>query len=113
MHAAAACIPHRWNLHTTNELKPRDTGARKIRCGEPVARTNTMPSTTTSGKSHKSSSKSSKAATHHAKKPGHIAHPGMMGDGTEEQKLGERGDPSKRIKKGEVAAAFGKKPKAH
>ena len=35
-----------------------------------------------------------------------IIHPGMMGDGTEEQNLGERGDPSKRIKEDEVDAAF-------
>jgi hypothetical protein len=33
----------------------------------------------------------------------------MMGDGTEEQNLGQRGNPSARIKKKEVAAAFGKK----
>jgi len=38
-----------------------------------------------------------------------IAHPGMMGDGTEEQNLGERGDPAARIKRKEVVAAFGKK----
>ena len=38
-----------------------------------------------------------------------IAHPGMMGDGTEEQNLSEPGDPSARIKAGEVDAAFGKK----
>jgi hypothetical protein len=33
----------------------------------------------------------------------------MMGDGTEEQNLGERGNPAARIKKKEVAAAFGKR----
>jgi hypothetical protein len=33
----------------------------------------------------------------------------MMGDGTEEQNLGERGNPAARIKKKEVVAAFGKK----
>jgi hypothetical protein len=38
-----------------------------------------------------------------------ITHPGMMGDGTEEQNLGERGNPAARIKKKEVVAAFGKK----
>jgi hypothetical protein len=38
-----------------------------------------------------------------------VSHPGMMGDGTEEQNLGERGDPSARIKKKDVEAAFGKK----
>jgi len=42
-------------------------------------------------------------------KPAKVAHPGMMGDGTEEQNLGERGNPAARIKKKEVAAAFGKK----
>ena len=35
-------------------------------------------------------------------------HPGMMGDGTEEQNLGQRGNPKARIKEGEVDAAFGK-----
>jgi hypothetical protein len=43
------------------------------------------------------------------KKRARIAHPGMMGDGTEEQNLGERGNPAARIKKKEVAAAFGKR----
>jgi len=33
----------------------------------------------------------------------------MMGDGTEEQNLNERGNPGARIKKTEVSAAFGKK----
>jgi hypothetical protein len=37
-----------------------------------------------------------------------IAHPGMLGDGTEEQNLSEPGDPSARIKEDEVDAAFGK-----
>ena len=32
----------------------------------------------------------------------------MMGDGTEEQNLGQRGNPAARIKKDEVDAAFGK-----
>ena len=36
-----------------------------------------------------------------------VAHPGMMGDGTEEQNLDERGNPGARIKKDEVDAAFG------
>jgi len=42
-------------------------------------------------------------------KPGKISHPGMMGDGTEEQNLNEKGDPSRRIKSDEVDAAFDKK----
>ena len=42
------------------------------------------------------------------KKQTKVTHPGMMGDGTEEQNLGERGNPAARIKKKEVTAAFGK-----
>jgi len=38
-----------------------------------------------------------------------ITHPNMMGDGTEEQNLGERGNPAVRIKKKEVIAVFGKR----
>ena len=37
-----------------------------------------------------------------------ISHPGMMGDGTQEQSLGERGNPGARIEEREVKAAFGK-----
>ena len=52
-----------------------------------------------------------------SKKKAKVSHPGMMGDGTEEQNLGERGNPAARIKKKEVVAAFGKrtrqKPNAH
>jgi hypothetical protein len=33
-------------------------------------------------------------------------HPGMLGDGTEEQNLNQPGDPSKRIKEDEVDEAF-------
>ena len=36
--------------------------------------------------------------------------PGMMGDGTEEQNLDQPGNPSARIKKDEVADAFGNPP---
>jgi len=43
------------------------------------------------------------------KKRAKAAHPGMMGDGTEEQNLGQRGNPGARIKKREVTAAFGKR----
>ncbi len=42
-------------------------------------------------------------------KPDKIQHPGMMGDGTEEQNLNEKGDPALRIKPDEVDAAFGTK----
>jgi hypothetical protein len=36
-------------------------------------------------------------------------HPGMLGDGTEEQNLNQPGTSGARIKKDEVAAAFEKK----
>jgi hypothetical protein len=36
-----------------------------------------------------------------------VSHPGMMGDGTEEQNLNEPGNPAARIKKDELDAAFG------
>jgi hypothetical protein len=39
------------------------------------------------------------------KKPA-TPYPGMMGDGTEEQNLGQPGNPAARIKKDEVDAAF-------
>ncbi len=35
-------------------------------------------------------------------------HPGMMGDGTEEQNLNQKGDPGARITEAEVQDAFGK-----
>ncbi|KAB0678778.1 Rmf/CrpP family protein [Aureimonas leprariae] len=35
-------------------------------------------------------------------------HPGMMGDGTEEQNLNQKGNPSARISESDVKAAFGK-----
>jgi hypothetical protein len=44
------------------------------------------------------------------KQPG-VSHPGMMGDGTEEQNLNEKGNPAARIKKDEVDAAFKQGPK--
>jgi hypothetical protein len=39
------------------------------------------------------------------------SHPGMMGDGTEEQNLGQPGTPAARIKESEVDAAFTGKTK--
>lgn len=36
------------------------------------------------------------------------SHPGMLGDGTEEQNLNQPGNPGARIKKDEIDAAFGK-----
>ncbi|WP_309606968.1 hypothetical protein [Phenylobacterium sp.] len=39
-------------------------------------------------------------------------HPGMMGDGTEEQNLNQKGDPSARITEDEVKDAFGGKDPA-
>ena len=46
-----------------------------------------------------------------SKKTPSTQHPGMMGDGTEEQTLGQPGDPAARIRKDEVAAAFAKDAK--
>jgi hypothetical protein len=43
------------------------------------------------------------------KKKSDVVHPGMMGDGTEEQNLDERGDPEARIEEDELDAAFGNK----
>jgi hypothetical protein len=48
------------------------------------------------------------AVPNDTKKQAGVSHPGMMGDGTEEQNLGERGNPSARIKKDEVDTAFDK-----
>lgn len=53
--------------------------------------------------------KKKSAARKSAKKPAKAKYPGMMGDGTEEQNLNQRGNPSARIKKKDAAAAFGKK----
>jgi hypothetical protein len=39
-------------------------------------------------------------------------HPGMMGDGTEEQDLNQKGDPGARITEAEVNDAFGEKAPA-
>jgi hypothetical protein len=47
-----------------------------------------------------------KGAKKDAKESRPVIHLGMMGDGTEEQNLGERGDPTKRIKEDDVDAAF-------
>jgi hypothetical protein len=49
-----------------------------------------------------------KPAPPSTKQQADIIHPGMMGDGTEEQNLDERGNPAARIKKEEVDAAFRK-----
>ena len=38
-------------------------------------------------------------------------HPGMLGDGTEEQNLNQPGKPDARITEGEVKQAFGKPDK--
>jgi hypothetical protein len=46
-----------------------------------------------------------------SKKNPKTPHPGMMGDGTEEQNLGQPGNPTARIKKDEVDAAFNKDTK--
>ena len=50
----------------------------------------------------------SKPTPHDDKKKNADPHPGMMGDGSEEQNLGQKGNPAARIKKDEVNAAFAK-----
>jgi hypothetical protein len=46
------------------------------------------------------------------KKKTDVRHPGMMGNGTEEQNLDECGNPAARIEEDELDAAFGnQKPK--
>ena len=42
--------------------------------------------------------------------PKTVTTPGVLGDGTEEQNLGQKGDPSKRITEDEVDEAFKKGP---
>ncbi len=39
-----------------------------------------------------------------------VSHPGMLGDGTEEQNLNEPGDPKARISRDEVEDAFKRAP---
>jgi hypothetical protein len=41
-----------------------------------------------------------------------VSHPGMMGDGTEEQNLNQKGDPAARISRKEVEDAFKPAPPA-
>ena len=53
--------------------------------------------------------KKRKTAAAKKRTPSKVSHPGMMGDGTEEQNLGERGNPAARIRKKELVAAFGRK----
>jgi hypothetical protein len=48
------------------------------------------------------------AVPNEPKKPKDDAHPGMMGDGTEEQNLDQPGNPGARITKEDADAAFGK-----
>jgi hypothetical protein len=71
----------------------------------------TRPASTELGHAHprlEISEMTNKPASEQPKKKPATAHPGMMGDGTEEQNLGQKGNPAARIKKDEVDAAFGK-----
>ena len=45
------------------------------------------------------------------KTPAPEKHPGMLGDGTEEQNLNQPGNPGARIVEDELDAAFGTPPK--
>ncbi len=53
---------------------------------------------------------SSKTPSKNPKEKSAVSHPGMMGDGTEEQNLNEQGNPAARIQEDEVEEAFSKKP---
>jgi hypothetical protein len=46
-------------------------------------------------------------ATRRSRKARGVEHPGMMGDETEEQSLGEEGDPEARIGEEELEESFG------
>jgi hypothetical protein len=46
--------------------------------------------------------------SNNAEKQADVSQPGMMGDGTEEQNRGERGNPAARIEADDVNGAFGK-----
>ncbi len=46
----------------------------------------------------------------HPSKPKQPSHPGMLGDGTEEQNLNQPGNPKARITRDEVEETFEKKP---
>ncbi|WP_297804110.1 hypothetical protein [uncultured Brevundimonas sp.] len=46
---------------------------------------------------------------HGQREPVENTRPGVLGDGTEEQNLNQKGHPEARIKKDEVQDAFGKK----
>lgn len=50
-------------------------------------------------------------AEHDPKEPQPDLHTGMLGDGTEEQNLNQRGQPEARINQDEVQDAFGQKQK--
>jgi len=56
-----------------------------------------------------SRTKKKRPAARKIRRSAKVAYPGMMGDGTEEQNLGQRGNPSARIRKKDVVAAFNKK----
>jgi len=47
---------------------------------------------------------------HDTGKKTEVPHPGMMGDGSEEQSLDQTGNPAARIKKEDVSAAFSQQP---
>lgn len=54
---------------------------------------------------HKAAEEIGAAST--AGNTGSVSHPGMMGDGTEEQNLDQPGNPAARITEDEVKEAFG------
>ena len=57
-------------------------------------------------KTKKATKRPRKAKHANAVRTLNVQHPGMMGDGTEEQNLNQRGNPTARIKEDEVDAVF-------
>ena len=66
------------------------------------------PTTTPAGEADMLASGPKTGRTRAASNRSSASYPGMMGDGTEEQNLGQAGNPAARIKKDEVDAAFAK-----
>ena len=64
------------------------------------------PTTTPTGEADAPKTPRSRSGARAASGSSAAQYPGMMGDGTEEQNLNQKGDPSARITKEEVEEAF-------
>ena len=105
VHLDIRCLAHESYLRKTGDQPIRTELARAgVRT---VSHSPRFLTCTWSNVAKKSAPRSTKKPQSTKKQPD-VAHPGMMGDGTEEQNLDERGNPGARIKKDEVDAAFGR-----